>query len=44
MSRLVPTIMYALAIIMILWLIVGAITLPNASHWFKGKSASIQQG
>ncbi|KAI9264382.1 hypothetical protein BDA99DRAFT_559648 [Phascolomyces articulosus] len=43
MSRLVPTIMYALAIIMILWLIVGAITLPNASQWFKGKSPSIQQ-
>ncbi|KAI9479554.1 hypothetical protein BDB00DRAFT_793197 [Zychaea mexicana] len=28
---------------MILWLIVGAITLPNASQWFKGKAASIQQ-
>ncbi|KAI8145991.1 hypothetical protein BJV82DRAFT_655498 [Fennellomyces sp. T-0311] len=35
--------MYALAIIMILWLVVGAITLPNASRWFKGKAASIQQ-
>lgn len=39
-----PVITYAIVALMVLWVLLGAITLPNASRWFKTPSYSIQQG
>lgn len=34
---------YATVALMILWVLLGAITLPNANRWFRGSGYSIQE-
>ncbi|KAI8376097.1 uncharacterized protein BYT42DRAFT_605754 [Radiomyces spectabilis] len=43
MPRISPAVTYAVAVVLILWLILGAITLPNATRWFQGDGPSVQQ-
>ncbi|KAI8089625.1 uncharacterized protein BX664DRAFT_386085 [Halteromyces radiatus] len=43
MIRLAPAIIYGLITILTLCLLFAVVTLPNASRWFQGSSASIQQ-
>lgn len=44
MPRITPIATYALAIILVLWVLLGAITLPNAGRWFKGSGYKIENG
>lgn len=39
-----PVVTYALAAVLVLWVLLGAITLPNANRWFRGSGYSIQEG
>ncbi|KAI8884823.1 hypothetical protein K501DRAFT_312353 [Backusella circina FSU 941] len=41
-TRITPIATYALAIILVLWVLLGAITLPNAGRWFKGSGYKIE--
>lgn len=34
---------YAIVALMVLWVLLGAITLPNANRWFRGSGYSIQE-
>lgn len=44
MPRIKPIVTYSLAAVIIIWVMLGAITLPNATHWFRGSGYSIRQG
>ncbi|KAG0178798.1 hypothetical protein DFQ29_003010 [Apophysomyces sp. BC1021] len=43
MRHITPPLTYAAAIILVMWLLLGAITLPNATRWFQGSAATLQQ-
>ncbi|RCI02433.1 hypothetical protein CU098_007636 [Rhizopus stolonifer] len=38
-----PIVAYSLATVLVLWILLGAITLPNANRWLKGFGSSIEQ-
>ncbi|ORX48038.1 hypothetical protein DM01DRAFT_1376999 [Hesseltinella vesiculosa] len=38
-----PIVSFGLTTVIILWLLLGAVTLPNASRWFNGVPATIHQ-
>lgn len=44
MALIKPVVTYALATVLVLWVLLGAATLPNANRWFKGADYSIQEG
>jgi hypothetical protein len=44
MALLKPVVTYALAAVLVLWVLLGAVTLPNAIRWFKASDYSIQKG
>lgn len=44
MPRMKPIVTYSLAAVIIIWVMLGAITLPNATQWFRGSGYSIRQG
>ncbi|KAF1799395.1 hypothetical protein FB192DRAFT_1459873 [Mucor lusitanicus] len=43
MPRMKPIFTYSLAAVIIIWVMLGAITLPNATRWFRGSGYSIRQ-
>ncbi|KAK4511342.1 GrpE, mitochondrial [Mucor velutinosus] len=43
MPRMKPIVTYSLAAVIIIWVMLGAITLPNATRWFRGSGCSIRQ-
>ncbi|GAN07602.1 hypothetical protein MAM1_0168c07102 [Mucor ambiguus] len=43
MPRMKPIVTYSLAAVIIVWVMLGAITLPNATQWFRGSGYSIRQ-
>ncbi|KAL9547142.1 hypothetical protein PS6_007282 [Mucor atramentarius] len=43
MPRIKPIVTYSLAAVIIIWVMLGAITLPNATRWFRGSGCSIRQ-
>lgn len=44
MALLKPVVTYALTSILVLWVVLGAITLPNANRWLRGTGYSIKEG
>ncbi|KAI9244878.1 hypothetical protein EDC94DRAFT_629150 [Helicostylum pulchrum] len=43
MALLKPIVTYALTSILVLWVVLGAITLPNANRWLRGTGYSIKE-
>ncbi|KAL9547789.1 hypothetical protein MBANPS3_005992 [Mucor bainieri] len=43
MPKIKPIVTYSLAAVIIIWVMLGAITLPNATRWFRGSGYSIRQ-
>ncbi len=39
-----PAVTYAIVALIVMWVILGAITLPNANNWFKKPSYAIHEG
>jgi hypothetical protein len=44
MPKLKPIVTYSFASVLVLWVLLGAITLPNASRWFKSSASSVEAG
>ncbi|KAI8077524.1 hypothetical protein BDF21DRAFT_421223 [Thamnidium elegans] len=43
MALLKPVVTYALISVLVLWVVLGAITLPNANRWLKGTGYSVKE-
>lgn len=44
MPKIKPIVTYSLAAVIVVWVMLGAITLPNATRWFRGSDHSITEG
>jgi hypothetical protein len=44
MTKLKPMMTYIITTVLVLWVLLGAVTLPNSSKWFKGEGFSIKEG
>jgi hypothetical protein len=44
MPKLKPIVAYSFASVLVLWVLLGAITLPNANRWFRSSGSSLEEG